>query len=156
MDMKSLRKYAAVILAAGLVGATAYAAAAKPTVAVLHFETVGCKPYLSAVTARYLMTAIAYMGQYDVIAPEKVEKAMEGSGVAEGNALSAADALKTGKQLGAAVVCRGKVAKEGDSYVVTVDFISTVTGGVLTTKSAKVTGEANISKAIDTIVGLTS
>jgi len=39
---------------------------------------------------------------------------------------------------------------------VTVDFVSTVNGAIITTKSAKVTGEENLSKAIDRIVGVTS
>lgn len=134
----------------------ARAASTRPVVAVLYFETEGCKSYLASVTARYLMTAVAYKGTYEVVAPEKIDKIMEGSGVAEGGAISAAEAIKMGKQVGAAVICRGKVSREGDKYTVTVDFIYTATGAVASTKSAQVTGEANISKAIDSIIGLTS
>jgi hypothetical protein len=80
---------------------------------------------------------------------------MEGEGIDEGAAVSTADAVAMGKKLGAIVACRGKVAKSGNSYTVTVDFISTANSAVISSKSTKVTGEANLSKGIDTIVGLT-
>jgi TolB-like protein len=145
-----------VALAATVCAPIANAASTRPVVAVLYFETEGCKSYLAAVTARYLMTAVAYKGTYEVVTPEKIDKIMEGSGVADGGAISSADAIKLGKKLGAAIVCRGKVSREGEQFTVTVDFLSTATGTVVSTKSSKVTGEANISKAIDTIIGLTS
>lgn len=145
----------AIVLVAGALAPAAFSATTKPVIAVLNFETEGAKVYWSSVMARYLMTAVAYMGEYKVVGPEKVAKIMEGSGIAEGGAVSTADAVKLAKQLGAAAACRGKLVKAGDQYTVTVDFISTVNGAIIATKSAKVTGEENLSKAIDRIVGLT-
>jgi TolB-like protein len=127
----------------------------KPVIAVFHFETSGANSYLGPVVANYLMSALAYLGKYKVIEPEKVAKVMEGEGIDEGEAVSTADAVAMGKKLGAIVACRGKIAKSGNSFTVTVDFISTANSAVISSKSSKVTGEANLSKGIDTIVGLT-
>ena len=127
----------------------------KPVIAVLHFETEGARSYVGPVVAKYMMSALAYLGKYSVVAPEKIDKVMEGSDIGEGEAVSTADAVSLGKKLGAVIACRGKVAKSGEKYTVTVDFISTANGAVVTSKSANVTGEANLSKAIDRIVGLT-
>ncbi|UCH77773.1 MAG: hypothetical protein JSU81_08590 [Candidatus Coatesbacteria bacterium] len=136
----------------------AQAKSAKHVVAVFYFETEGgARSYLGPVVANYMMTALAYIGKYKVVDPEKVAKVMEGSGIEEGETLPTADAVAMAKKLGAVVACRGKVtkAKSGDKYTVTVDFISTATGGVISSTSANATGEANLSKAVDRIVGLT-
>jgi TolB-like protein len=127
----------------------------KPVIAVLHFETEGARSYVGPVCAKYLMSALAYLGKYSVVAPEKIDKVMEGSEIDEGGTISTADAVSLGKKLGAVIACRGKVAKSGEKYTITVDFISTANGSVVTSKSANVTGEANLSKGIDRIVGLT-
>jgi len=132
-----------------------WAKTTKPVIAVFHFETEGARSYVGPVCAKYLMSALAYLGKYKVVAPEKIEKVMEGSDISEGEAVSTADAVALGKKLGAVIACRGKVAKSGEKYTVTVDFISTANGAVVTSKSANVTGEANLSKGIDRIVGLT-
>jgi len=133
----------------------AAAATTKPVVAVLHFETEEAKPYWGKVVAGYLASAIAYMGEYKPVAPEKIAKVLEGGGVKEGAPISAAEAAAFGKKVGAVIACRGKVAKAGNQYTVTVDFVNTATGAIITTKSAQVTGEENLSKAVDRIVGLT-
>lgn len=127
----------------------------KPVVAVFNFETVGANEYVGPVTARYLMTALAYLGKYKVIEPEKIDKVLEGSGIDDGEAIPTGEAANMGKKLGAMVACRGKVTKSGNKYTITVDFISTANASVITSNSANVTGEANISKGIDRIVGLT-
>jgi hypothetical protein len=130
----------------------------KPVVAVFYFETGGgARSYLGPVVANYMMSALAYIGKYKVIAPEKVAKVMEGSGIEEGETLATADAVAMAKKLGAVVACRGKVTKaaSGNKYTVTVDFISTASGAVISSKSSNATGEANLSKAVDRIVGLT-
>jgi hypothetical protein len=101
------------------------------------------------------MTALAYLGKYKVIEPEKIDKVLEGSGIDDGEAIPTGEAAKMGKKLGAIVACRGKVTKSGNKYTITVDFISTANASVITSNSANVTGEANISKGIDRIVGLT-
>lgn len=142
------------LLTAGL-SPLAWGKTTKPVIAVLHFETVGARSYVGPVVAKYMMSALAYLGKYSVVAPEKIDKVMEGSDIGEGEAVSTADAVSLGKKLGAVIACRGKVAKSGEKYTVTVDFISTANGAVVTSKSANVTGEANLSKAIDRIVGLT-
>lgn len=136
-------------------GPLSWAKTTKPVIAVLHFETEGARSYVGPVCAKYLMSALAYLGKYKVVAPEKIDKVMEGSDIGEGEAVSTADAVSLGKKLGAVIACRGKVAKSGEKYTITVDFISTANGAVVTSKSAKVTGEANLSKGIDRIVGLT-
>jgi TolB-like protein len=128
---------------------------AKPVIAVFNFETESASDYLAPVVARYLMTALAYLGKYKVVEPEKIEKILEGSDIGEGEPISTATAAALGKKLGAMVACRGKVTKKGNKYTITVDFISTANGAVITSSSANVTGEANISKGIDRIVGLT-
>jgi len=156
---KSLRRGLLIIIAAAvLAGAWApvHAATTKPVIAVLYFETDNCKAYWGPVVARYLMTAIAYMGEYKAVSSDKIDKIMEGSGIKEGGAMTTAEAAGLGKKVGAVVATRGKVSKAGEQYTVTVDFVSTVNGAIITTKSAKVTGEENLSKAIDRIVGLTS
>ena len=127
----------------------------KPVVAVFHFETAGANEYVGPVTAEYLMSALAYLGKYKVIEPAKIKKLMEGSGIGDGEAIPTAEAANMGKKLGAMVACRGKVTKSGNKYTITVDFISTANASVITSNSANVTGEANISKGIDRIVGLT-
>jgi hypothetical protein len=127
----------------------------KPVIAVFYFETQGARSYVGPVVAKYLMAALAYLGKYSVVEPEKIDKVMEGSEIAEGDAISTADAVKLGKKLGAIIACRGKVTENGEKYTVTVDFISTANGAVISSKSANVTGEANLSKGIDRIVGLT-
>ncbi|GEM_PF-1314985 len=128
---------------------------AKPVIAVFNFETESANDYLGPVVARYLITALAYLGKYKVVEPEKIEKILEGSDIGEGEPISTATAATLGKKLGAMVACRGKVSKNGDKYTITVDFISTANGAVITSNSANVTGEANLSKGIDHIVGLT-
>ncbi|HUU56854.1 MAG TPA: hypothetical protein VMW93_05885 [bacterium] len=132
-----------------------WAKTTKPVIAVFYFETQGARSYVGPVVAKYLMSALAYLGKYKVVEPEKIDKVMEGSEIGEGDPVSTADAVKLGKRLGAVIACRGKVAKSGEKYTVTVDFISTANGAVVTSKSANVTGEANLSKGIDRIVGLT-
>ena len=132
-----------------------WAKTTKPVIAVFHFETQGARSYVGPVVAKYLMSALAYLGKYKVVEPEKIDKVMEGSDIGEGDPVSTADAVKLGKKLGAVIACRGKVTKNGEKYTVTVDFISTANGAVVTSKSANVTGEANLSKGIDRIVGLT-
>jgi TolB-like protein len=127
---------------------------AKPVIAVFNFETANANDYLGPVTARYLMTALAYLGKYKVIEPEKIEKVLEGAGIGEGEAIETGTAATLGKKLGAMVACRGKVTKKGNKYTITVDFISTANAAVITSNSANVTGEANLSKGIDRIVGL--
>ena len=128
---------------------------AKPVIAVFNFEIESASDYLAPVVARYLMTALAYLGKYKVVEPEKIEKILEGSDIGQGEPISTATAAALGKKLGAMVACRGKVTKNGNKYTITVDFISTANGAVITSKSANVTGEANLSKGIDSIVGLT-
>ena len=127
----------------------------KLVIAVFNFETEGASGYVGPVVAHYLMAALAYMGKYKVVEPGKIDKIMEGSEIGEGEPVSTAIAAKLGKKLGAMVACRGKVTKKGDKYTITVDFISTANGAVITSNSANVTGEANLSKGIDRIVGLT-
>jgi TolB-like protein len=127
----------------------------KPVIAVFHFETAGASDYLGPVSAQFMMAALAYLGKYKVIEPEKIEKLLEGSGVADGEAIATEKAAEMGKKLGAMVACRGKVSKSGNKYTITVDFISTANATVIGSNSANVTGEANISKGIDRIVGLT-
>lgn len=134
---------------------TSPAKTAKPVIAVFNFETEGASDYLAPVVARYLMTALAYLGKYKVVEPEKIEKILEGSDIGPGEPMSTATAAALGKKLGAMVACRGKVTKKGNKYTITADFISTANGAVITSKSANVTGEANLSKGIDSIVGLT-
>jgi len=146
------------VIFAVIVAPAASAKTDKPVVAVFYFETAGgARSYLGPVVANYLITALAYLNKYKVIDPEKVAKVMEGSGVEEGEALATADAVAMAKKLGAVVACRGKVTKSsgGDKYTVTVDFISTANATVISSKSANATGEANLSKAVDRIVGLT-
>jgi TolB-like protein len=127
----------------------------KPVIAVFYFETANANDYLGPVTARYLMTALAYLGKYKVIEPEKIEKVLEGAGIGDGEAIETTTAATLGKKLGAMVACRGKVTKQGNKYTITVDFISTANASVITSNSANVTGEANLSKGVDHIVGLT-
>jgi TolB-like protein len=155
MTKRFLRAAAVLCLLTLAFAPLAGAKTTKPVIAVLHFEAEGARSYVGPVVAKYLMSALTYLGKYKVVAPEKIDKVMEGSGIGEGEAISTADAVSLGKKLGAVIACRGKVAKNGDKYTVTVDFISTANGAVVTSKSANVTGEANLSKGIDRIVGLT-
>jgi hypothetical protein len=127
----------------------------KPVIAVFNFGTEGANSYLGPVTAQYLMAALAYLGKYKVIEPGKIDKLLEGHGIAEGEVIPTGEAAKLGKKIGAMVACRGKVTKKGNKYTITVDFISTANAAVITSNSANVTGEANLSKGIDRIVGLT-
>lgn len=131
------------------------AKSAKPVIAVFNFETVSANDYLGPVTARYLMTALAYLGKYKVIEEVKIKKVLEGAGIGKGDAIDTTMAVTLGKKLGAMVACRGKVTKKGNKYTITVDFISTANAAVIASNSANVTGEANISKGVDRIVGLT-
>ncbi len=128
---------------------------AKPVIAVFYFETVSANKYLGPVTARYLMTALAYLGKYKVIEEGKIKKVLEGADFGEGDAIDTTTAATLGKKLGAMVACRGKVTKSGNKYTVSVDFISTANAAIITSNSANVTGEANLSKGVDRIVGLT-
>lgn len=157
MFTKNMKKWclagAAALMLISL-AAPAGAKSDKPVVAVMYFETVNCKPYLSEVVALYLMTALAYLGQYEVAKPELVAKIMEGAEIKPGGAVSAEEAISMAKKIGASVVCRGKVTAAGDSYTVTVDSFNAVTGQPIKSRSASVTGEVNLSKAIDKIVGL--
>lgn len=143
------------LLMAALVAAYAHGATTKPVVAVLHFETENTKSYWGKVVAGYLASALAYIGEYKPVAPEKVAKVLEGGGVKEGASISVNEAVAFGKKVGANAVCRGKVSKSGEEYTITVEFINVATGGIITTKSTKVVGEENLSKGIDRIVGLT-
>jgi hypothetical protein len=127
----------------------------KPVVAVFNFEADGVSGYVGAAVAGYLTTALAYLGRYKVVDPEKINKISEGSDIHEGDAIATEKAAALGKKLGAIVACRGKVTKKGNKYTITVDFISTANAAVITSSSANVTGEANLSKGIDRIVGLT-
>jgi len=127
----------------------------KPVIAVFHFETQGARSYVGPVVAQYLMTALAYLGKYKVVDPPKIAKIMEGSNIDEGEPVSIAAAAAMGKSVGAMIACRGKITKNGNKYTVTVEFISTANGAVINSQSANVTGEANLSKGVDRIVGLT-
>ena len=127
----------------------------KPVIAVFHFETQGAGSYVGPVVARYLMTAFAYLGKYKVVDPPKIVKIMEGWNIGEGEPVSVADAAAMGKSVGAMIACRGKVTKNNDNYTITVEFISTANGAVVNSQSINVTGEANLSKGVDRIVGLT-
>ncbi len=127
----------------------------KPVVAVFYFEADGVSDYVGTAVAGYLMTALAFLGKYKVVDPEKIDKISEGSDIGKGKPIPTETAAALGKKLGAIVACRGKVTKRGDKYTITVDFISTANGTVITSNSANVTGEANLSKGIDRIVGLT-
>jgi TolB-like protein len=131
------------------------AKSAKPVVAVFYFEADGASDYVGETVAGYLMTALAYLGKYKVVDPEKIKKISEGSDLSRGEALSTEKAAALGKKLGAIVACRGRVTKKGNKYTITVDCISTANGAVITSNSANVSGEANLSKGIDRIVGLT-
>jgi TolB-like protein len=128
----------------------------KQVIAVLYFQTEGANSYLGPVVGKYMMAALTYLGKYKVVEPEKVEKIAEGYNLKEGAAVSNEDALGMAKKLGATVACKGKVTKSGGTYTVTAEFIHVATGAVVTTKSAKVNSEADLSKAVDRIVGLTS
>jgi TolB-like protein len=131
------------------------AKSAKPVVAVFYFEADGVSDYVGEAVGGYLMTALAFLDKYKVVDPEKIDKILEGSDIGKGKPIPTETAAALGKKLGAIVACRGKVTKKGDRYTITVDFISTANGAVITSNSANVTGEANLSKGIDRIVGLT-
>jgi hypothetical protein len=155
MTKRSLRAALALGLVLLAFAPLSWAKTTKPVIAVFYFETDGARSYVGPVVARYLMSALTFLGKYKVIEPEKIDKIMEGSKIGEGETLSTGEAAKMGKRLGAAIACRGKVSKSGEQYTITVDFISTANAAVVTSKSANVTGEANLSKGVDRIVGLT-
>jgi TolB-like protein len=136
--------------------AGAFAETKKPTVLVCNFETAdGAKTYLSESTAKMLMTALTYIGEYKVLTEEKQAKLMESIGKKAGSNITKSEAVEAAKTAGAKYVVTGKITKDDKYYTVTVNFIETATGDVKETRSSKHIYQRNISKSIDDIVGLT-
>lgn len=149
-------RYAIVIVIATVLAVGVYAETKKPTVLVCNFETAGgAKTYLSDSTAKMLMTALTYLGEYKVLSEEKQAKLMESLGKDPGDNVSTSEAVEAAKTAGAVYVVTGKIMKDDNYYTVTVSFIDAATGSVIETRSSKHIYQTNISKSIDDIVGLT-
>lgn len=128
----------------------------KPTVFVCNFETAGgAQAYHSDSTAKMLMTALTYVGEYKVISEEKQVKLMESIGKKSGEKITTSEAVEAAKKAGAKFAVTGKVTKDGKYYTVSVNIIDTATGTIAETKSSKHKYARAISKSIDEIVGLT-
>jgi TolB-like protein len=133
-----------------------FAETKKPTVLVCNFETAGgAKTYLSDSTAKMLMTALTYIGEYKVLSEEKQLKLMESIGNKAGDNVTKTEAVEAANTAGAKYVVTGKITKDDKYYTVTVNFIDVATGDVIETRSSKHIYQRNISKSIDDIVGLT-
>lgn len=149
-------RYAIIILISAVLVTGTYAETKKPTVLVCNFETAGgAKAYLSDSTAKMLMTALTYIGEYKVLSEEKQVKLMESLGKDPGDNISTSEAVEAAKTAGAIYAVTGKIMKDDNYYTVTVNFIDSATGNVLETRSSKHIYQRNISKSIDDIVGLT-
>ncbi|UCE28231.1 MAG: hypothetical protein JSW52_05660 [Candidatus Coatesbacteria bacterium] len=145
-----------VVLVSLVLATGAVAETKKPTVLVCNFETAGgAKTYLSESTAKMLMTALTYVGDYKVISEDKQIKLMESIGKKAGANISKSEAVGAAETAGSKYVVTGKITKDDKYYTVTVNFIETATGDVKETRSSRHKYQRNISKSIDDIVGLT-
>ncbi|MCP4229072.1 MAG: hypothetical protein GY771_02855, partial [bacterium] len=110
---------------------------------------------LSESTARLLMTAITYVGDYKVVSFKKQAKAMESLNKKKGEKISSSAALELAALVEADVVVIGKVSKNGKEYDVSVKFLDGETGDVIKSGSSSRKYRSGISKSIDEILGLT-
>jgi len=132
------------------------AATKKPLCIVSNFETDGgASKTLSESTARLLMTAITYVGDYKVVSFKKQAKAMESLNKKKGDKISSSAALELAALVEADVVVIGKVSKNGKEYDVSVKFLDGETGDVIKSGSSSRKNRSGISKSIDEILGLT-
>jgi hypothetical protein len=133
-----------------------FAASKKPLCIVANFETSGgASKNLSESTARLMMTALTYVGDYKVVSFKKQAKAMESLNKKKGANISASDAKDLAALVEADVVVTGKITKNGNEYDLSVKFLDGGTGEVIKSGSSSRKYSSSLSKSIDDILGLT-
>ncbi|MFH0780988.1 MAG: CsgG/HfaB family protein [Pseudomonadota bacterium] len=103
-------------------------AAAKQTVAVLDFESIGSEEHLGKAVAEIMRTELVGADRFRVVERAQIKQALQEQALQMSGATDTQNAVKIGKLLGADLIIVGSVVKIGNSYTVNSRMIDVKTG----------------------------
>ncbi|MDK9708280.1 MAG: CsgG/HfaB family protein [Desulforhopalus sp.] len=103
-------------------------AAAKPTVAVLDFESIGSEDYLGKAVAEIMRTELVGTDRFRVVERAQIKQALTEQTLQLSGTIDTASVVQLGKLLGADQIIVGSVVKIGSAYTINSRMIDVKTG----------------------------